>query len=43
MNADDAYRLELQTAMMLAEAEGNIDAAEHYQMMLDEFDEYSEE
>ena len=43
MNASDAYRLELQTAMVQAELSGDIEAAEHYQMMIDEFDENCEE
>lgn len=35
----DAYRLELQTAMLLAMIAGDIDAAETYQQMIDELDE----
>ena len=42
MNGSDSYRLELQTAMVQAEIAGDIDAAEHYQMMIDEFDENEE-
>ena len=40
---NDAYRLELQTLMLLAEANGDIDAAETYQQMIDEFDENMED
>jgi hypothetical protein len=43
MNAFDAHRLELQTFMLQAELDGDIEAAEMYQQMLDEFDEYCEE
>ena len=43
MNALDAYRLELQTAMQMCYAEGDMEGAETYQMMLDEFDENSED
>lgn len=39
MNANDAYRLELQVALIEAERAGDIDAAETYQSLLDEFDE----
>ena len=42
MNASDAYRLELQTAMVQAELAGDLEAAETYQMMIDEFDENEE-
>lgn len=43
MNSFDAYRLELQTAMLQAELAGDIEAAETYQQMIDEFDENCEE
>lgn len=43
MNSNDAYRLELQCAMIEAEAAGNYDAAETYQQMLDEFEENMED
>lgn len=38
MSAYDAYRLELQVNMLAAELAGDIDAAEEYQRMIDEFD-----
>ena len=38
MNSNDAYRLELQCAMIEAESAGNYDAAEELQRMIDEFD-----
>ena len=38
MNGSDAYRPELQTAMVQAELAGDFDAAETFQMMIDEFD-----
>ncbi len=43
MNGSDAYRLELQTLMLQAELAGDIDAAEHYQQMIEEFDENEED
>jgi hypothetical protein len=43
MNSNDAYRLELQAALIEAESAGNYEAAETYQAMLDEFDEYAED
>jgi hypothetical protein len=39
MNGFDAYRLELQCAMIEAESAGDIDAAETYQQMIDQYDE----
>ncbi len=43
MSAFDAHRLELQCAMMEAEMAGDIEAAEEFQRMLDEFEENCEE
>ena len=43
MNSNDAYRLELQTALIEAEARGYYEAAEIYQQMIDEFDENVED
>ena len=43
MSAFDAHRLELQTFMLQAELDGDIEAAEMYQQMLDEFEENCEE
>jgi len=43
MSACNAHRLELQTAMLQAELDGDIEAAEEFQRMLDEFDEYMED
>jgi len=43
MNSNDAYRLELQCAMIEAEMAGDYNAAENYQMMIDEFDENCED
>jgi hypothetical protein len=43
MNSNDAYRLELQTAMQMCYLNGDIDGAETYQMMIDEFDENCED
>lgn len=44
MNAQDAsYRLELQVAMQLCELTGDIEGAEIYQQMIEEFDENFEE
>ena len=43
MNASDSYRLELQTAMQMCYANGDMEGAETYQMMLDEFDENCED
>lgn len=43
MNGDEAYYLELQTAMVQAELAGDIEAAEHYQAMMDEFVENMED
>ena len=43
MNSSDAYRMELENAMLECEANGDIEGAEHYQSMLDEYDENCEE
>jgi hypothetical protein len=43
MTNSDAYRLELQTLMLQAELNGDIDAAETYQQMIEEFDENCED
>ena len=43
MNSSDAYRLELQCALIEAEMANDINAAETLQQMIDEFDEYSED
>ena len=43
MSAFDAHRLELQVAMIEAELAGDLEAAEMYQQMLDEFEENCEE
>lgn len=43
MSGNDAYRLELQVLMIQAEENGDIEAAETYQQMIDEFDEYAED
>ena len=42
MNGNDAYRLELQWALELSMQLGDIEAAETYQQMIDQFDEYQE-
>ena len=42
MSANDAHRLELQCAMLECELAGDIEGAETYQQMLDEFEEYME-
>jgi len=42
MNSNDAYRLELQCALIEAEMAGDINAAETYQQMIEEFDENME-
>lgn len=42
MSAFDAHRLELQVAMEMCYAEGDIEGAETYQAMLDEFEENME-
>ena len=43
MNAFDAHRLELQVAMQECYYNGDIEGAETYQAMLDEFEENMEE
>lgn len=43
MNGSDAYRLELETAMVQARLAGDIAAAEQYQEMLDEYEENCED
>lgn len=43
MNSNDAYRLELQLAMLDCELYGDIDGAEIYQQMIEEFDENLED
>ena len=43
MNALDSYRLELQVAMQECYVNGDIEGAETYQAMLDEFDENCED
>lgn len=42
MNSTDAYRLELQVALQECYCNGDIEGAETYQQMIDEFDEYDE-
>ena len=43
MSANDAHRLELQVAMEQCYLEGDIEGAETYQQMIDEFNEYAED
>jgi hypothetical protein len=43
MNSNDAYRLELQCALIEVEARGYYEAAETLQQMIDEFDENAED
>jgi len=43
MSANDAHRLELQVAMLECYLNGDIEGAETYQQMMDEFEEYMEE
>ena len=43
MSANDAHRLELQVAMQECYLNGDIEGAEEYQAMLDEFEECMEE
>ena len=42
-NNDDAYCLELQVAMLQCELAGDIEGAEHYRAMIDDYLAYSGE